>query len=102
MGTLDHFIEILEHFPLYVVCPVLCRPHCVVKGRMRPQNPGKPTQTIEHTCPSLIKLDDMPPNIPTNQPYKSLISLTKDRSSRSSFYCYCTIILFINPMFSMT
>jgi len=29
MGTLDHFIEILEHFPLYVVCPVLCRPHCV-------------------------------------------------------------------------
>ena len=101
-GTLDHYLEFLEDFPIYVVCPVLCRRQCVVKGSMRPPNAGKPTQTMEHVPPDIIKLDDTLPNILLNISCKLLISLNKTYVIQSSFYCYCTIILFISSMFSMT
>ena len=102
MGTLDHYLEFLEHYRSRQAVPVPCRPRCVVKGNMRSQNPGKPTQTIEHTCPSLIKLDDTLPNILLNISCKLLISLNKTYVIQSSFYYYYTIILVISSMFSMT
>ena len=102
MGTLWHFIEFLEHFSLYVVCPGLCRRQCGVKGRMRPQNPGNTSQTMEHVPPDIIKLDDTSHNILLNISCKLLISLNKTYVIQSSFYYYCIINLVINLMISMT
>ena len=102
MGTLDQYLEILEDFATYTVCPGLCRRQCGVKGRMRPPNAGKPTQTMEHVPPDIIKLDDTLPNILLNISCKLLISLNKTYVIQSSFYYYYTIILVISSMFSMT
>jgi len=61
MGTLDHYLEFLEHYRSRQAVPVPCRRPYVIKGSMRPPNAGKPTQTIDHTYPSLIRLDDKSP-----------------------------------------